>query len=358
MLFEDCVDGHPPNRQHRFFQERLLLHRILFVCENDTLFFDCNTLRATSCHPDGKPYFPPPPIRQPRSRLHHNQPKLATGANPLLTYTYRTRKKIIDTENGAWKFETLVVPTPKVSVVPSVQERLELLQGVRAWRRYRGSFYRLLRPGIDGKRELQEEEYNSRWAEKMALNEAWFDLVGAYTSLERSSLTSNLDSLKVIASLIAQAHTADGSQVEFCQGLWLGLMSFSLLWFRAEPRISPSVSDGTSSRGTPTWSWAGIDAPVSHALAGTTKKLKQSEEKLERSGRQGLQHVQPPSLIQSGDQMWRAIRVIPLIGEAVVPGLPSDTGNQSLEISRFCELFPVNKVSSEVAAEMVYNDPE
>jgi len=61
MLFEDCVDGHPPNRQHRFFQERLLLHRILFVCENDTLFFDCNTLRATSCHPDGKPYFPPPP---------------------------------------------------------------------------------------------------------------------------------------------------------------------------------------------------------------------------------------------------------------------------------------------------------
>jgi len=359
VLFERCVDSHPPNRQRWSFQERLLSRRLLFVCEDEPVFFECNTLRVSSLHPRGIPYLPQSAVCQSKPRSHHRDPSLGADSTPLnLTYTYWTRKKVVDAEKGVWKFETLVVPTPQPTHAPTVQEQLERLQGIRAWRRHCGSFHRLLRRGVDGRSEPEEEEHNNCWAEKLALNEAWFGLVGAYLSFEQSSTASKLDAMKGVVSLITKAHNVDGDHVQCFEGVWLGLLPLNLLWFRSgEGNVLPKAGK-SSLLETPTWSWTSTNAPFSHGLAEISLGSTPREEIRKQNGGRGLQHVQPPVPSQSRDRIWRRIHVIPLIKEVATSGLPSETRGPGLHISHLCDLFPVDKIIESESVEIVYDDPE
>ncbi|KAK4443502.1 hypothetical protein QBC34DRAFT_443353 [Podospora aff. communis PSN243] len=352
-VFEQSVDNHPPNRRPRPSQERLLSRRLLFVCDGEPVFFECNTLRASSRHPRGVPYLPPSDSGR---QLHPQSIRTRTKARNPFTYTYQTRKKVVDAERGAWKFETLVVPTPKLPREPTVSEQVERLQGVNAWRRHRGLLERLLRHGVDGVRE-PKQEHNRLWAEKMALNKAWFDLVAAFNALEPQSGVPSTKPMELIVAAVEEVHTSRGLHTEYFQGIWLGLLPLNLLWFTGRELTHRSTGGTRPRPASPSWSWIGINGPISHALADTPMSLEPAQKSARKVRGQSLRHVLADTRSNSSDEMWQALRVIPLVSEIAVSGTHTETAAHYLEISNFCRLLPIDRILGLGEADIIYDDP-
>ncbi|KAK3349755.1 hypothetical protein B0T25DRAFT_548879 [Lasiosphaeria hispida] len=362
-LFALCVDSCPPNRQTCSFEERLLSRRLLFVAENNDVFFECNTLRASRHYPQG--------VRYTRHRKDDHKDKgfksscQAFGTDSLeLAYRYETREKMVDPKKGVHKFETIVVPAaPDTPPAPTIQDQLEGLRGVPAWRRHRGSFHRLLRFSKDTqKRDLREEEENDIWAERLALHEAWFDLVGEYSARSSTDRGGNkLTPLMSVASIISRAH---GPSV-FLGGIWLRLLPLDLLWFRAGPtkeRSPPTAFAADLEISRPaTWSWAHVNAEISHAL-GDKLKMPPAIAAKKNTGR--LRYAAPPGAVRvlSGDTNWRDLRITPLIREDVEVRSPSEDKSMicdaSLKIRHLCPLFELENFGNDGGVEVIYDTEE
>jgi len=266
-LFQEHVDRHGPNRHPQAFQERLLSRRLLFVADGSPVFFECDTVRTTPHHQHGVGYKMTPTIKT-------GERACAPEASFLgLTYSYRTREKMVDPEKGVFKWETLVIPTMKKA--PSQQRQLEDLRGSRAWRRYRGYFHRLLRADPGG--SMCVISNTDRWAQKLSLHNAWYNLVAEFTSLGRSSLDVSPmgggEELAEIAAIIQESQQSSGGVGGFVDGLWLGLLPVDILWHRVGRSSDEDVHNPTSPSQAsplfpelPSWSWTCVGGPVSSGL--------------------------------------------------------------------------------------------
>lgn len=333
----------------RSFQDRLLSRRVLHFCGDEGVLFECNTMRASdhSKYQDGVPY----------SSTHGTFKRLIPGSagppSPGKTYGYHTRKKTIDQRSGAFKFETIVVTRDNQS---GFQEQLEELQSTHAWRRHRGSFQRLLRPTKDLNSYTvshptwnyqNTENFEKHLVDRLALHNAWFGLVEAYSC--SSSLINKGDSdrsrkkllgVNGIAEFVAQFHRQDNFQKvlgPYASGLWQEMMPFNLLWFRANPAIvstskhvdrgyfaeypgallhyqappgSLDARDRTSSDfKIPTWSWASVDGQISHRLPSGLVKVDTMDATVARTCGlfKGFLQTKNPKQTQAVKSGWSAI---------------------------------------------------
>ncbi|KAK0707813.1 hypothetical protein B0H67DRAFT_588671 [Lasiosphaeris hirsuta] len=357
-LFASCVDSYPPNRQTKSFEERLLSRRLLFVPDNNDVFFECNTLRASRHYPHGVRY-----TRHSTSNLEDEGFKSSCRGSEIdsldLAYRYETRKKTVDPEKGVYKFETIVVPVaPDTLPAPAIQDQLEGLRGVPAWRGHRGSFHRLLRfDNETRKRDVWEEEQNDVWADKLALHEAWFDLVGEYSARPSVRCGDNkLTPLMGVASIIARAH---GPSV-FLGGLWLKQLPLDLLWFRAGPTMEspPAFAADMETSHLPTWSWAHINAEISHALKDKVKIPLAIA--AQSAGR--LRYAPPAGRFLLRDTRWRDLRITPLIGENVEVRPSSEDADMSsygnLKIRHLCPLLELKNFGEKSGVEVIFDIEE
>ncbi|KAM7196720.1 hypothetical protein V8F20_006913 [Naviculisporaceae sp. PSN 640] len=309
-LFLRHVDFRLLNRwSWSYFQERLLSRRVLHICDKTEILFECNTMRA-SRHPQHLRGVPYPVSTSSTSCRQALAPKpMVPGSikagDTAKTYTYETRRKVIDETSGAFKFETVVVTKDHY---PSVQEQLEALQYSLAWRRHRGAFERVLRPTKDLESYIGQhqtpEATRLQVEERLGLHKAWLGMVEAH-SCSASLLNKGtkdrygkrLLGLNGVVDIIAQTHKRDNFQAvlgPYVAGLWLGMMPFNMLWHRSNPIIValPQEADpgffseyrgsvmhykappasldardhGPSEYSIPTWSWASVDGQVSHSL--------------------------------------------------------------------------------------------
>ena len=389
-LFRRHVDSQTLTRWSlTSFQDRLLSRRILHFCGDGGVLFECNAIRASD-HPkfrDGVPYLPTSSSR-PRQTFKPIVPGSAGPTSPGKIYGYHTRKKTIDRTSGAFKFETIVLTRDNQ---PAAQEELEGLQSTSAWRRHRGSFQRLLRPTKTWK--------NMPSRDRLALHNAWFGLVEAYSC--SSSLINSGDSdrsrkkllgVNGIAEFVARTHRQDNFQQvlgPYVSGLWLEMMPYNLLWFRANPSIvsvsrhvdpeyfaqhpgavlhyqAPPGSLHARDRvsydfKTPTWSWASVDGQISHRLPIDLAKVGTDGGTAGRARclLKGLLQTRTPKHGQAGNASWSTINqlidqrvevydhwtlVTPDMGStngAII--LPAQHSNLKLRIRN---LYPVFQITS------------
>lgn len=316
-MFVSHVDSQALNRwSWTYFQDRLLSRRILHICGDSVVLFECNMMRASNnpLYRQGVPYSSTLTAScSSLARAPQTSKALVPGSKgpncPGKTYNYLTRKKMVDQKSGAFKFETVVVTKEHG---PDIQEQLEALQSSLAWRRHRGVFQRLLRPTQDlnsyvGDRntpKILTSLTKIQMEERLGLHNAWFALVCAYSSssslINKGSQDRNrnrLLGLSGVVDVISHIHRQDNFQLILgpnVAGLWLETMPFNLLWYRSNPAIvaAPKQTDPgyftqypgavlhyqapagsldsrdrfPSHNKIPTWSWASIDGQVSHNL--------------------------------------------------------------------------------------------